>query len=147
MRGQLEEARRRREVETRELNRRLKLSKEGHGQDVPRQRIVVVGPCASGKSALVNILRDHGYNAHTSAQEHSYVPTMWLMTNPSHLIYLEVSLAVIKSRRRVSWDEEYLQEENRRLSHARDHADLIIQTDDFSLDQVAERALNFLGQV
>ncbi len=147
MRGQLEEARRRREAEEREQNRRLELSEQGDGTDVPPQRIVVVGPCASGKSALVNILRDQGYNAHAAAQEHSYVQAMWLMTNPSHLIYLDVGLNAIKQRRPVSWGEEYLQEENRRLAHARDHADIIIETDNLTLEQVASHALDFLAML
>ncbi len=146
MRGQLEEARRRREAEARENERRLRLSENGDGSDVPRQRIVIVGPCASGKSALVNILREQGYNAHASAQEHSYVPTMWMMTNPSHLIYLDANLPSICQRRKVSWGEDYLEEENRRLAHARAHADIIIDTSNFSLDDVASQALQFLNK-
>jgi ATPase subunit of ABC transporter with duplicated ATPase domains len=142
MRGQLEEARRRKEIEARELNRQLHLSGQQGGQEI--QRIAVVGPCGSGKSTLVNILRDHDYNAYSSAQEHSYVPTMWMMTNPSHLIYLDVRLETIRQRRQISWGEEYLQAENRRLAHARDHADIIIETDHFTLEQVVRRALDFL---
>lgn len=144
MRGQLEEARRRKEAEARELKRRIELSEVGDGSDVPRQRIVVVGPCASGKSALVNILRDEGYNARAAAQEHSYVQTMWMMSNPSHLIYLDAGLDAIKKRRRVSWGEDYLQEENRRLAHARAHADIVIETDNLTLEQIAGLALEFL---
>lgn len=144
MRGQLEEARRRREAEARELKRRIQLSAKGDGSDVPGQRIVVVGPCASGKSALVNILREAGYNARAAAQEHSYVQSMWMMSNPSHLIYLDVGLPAIRQRRRVSWGEDYLQEENRRLAHARAHADIVIETDNLTLEQVAVRALEFL---
>jgi len=144
MRGQLEEARRRREAEARELERRLHLSEQGDGSDVSLQRIVVVGPCASGKSALVNLLREQGFNAHAAAQEHSYVPTMWLMTNPSHLIYLDVSMPIIKKRRQVSWGEQYLEEENRRLAHAYKHADIIIDTNNLSVKQVAQCALEFL---
>ncbi len=144
MRGQLEEARKRREAEARELNRRLKLSENGDGLGVPHQRIVVVGPCASGKSVLVEALRERGYNAHASAQEHSYVQTMWMMTNPSHLIYLEADLATIYQRRRVSWGQDYLDEENARLAHARASADLIINTAGLAPLDVASRAIQFL---
>lgn len=146
LRGQLAEARKRQEAEARELNRVLESSNSG-GTSVgaTRQRIVVVGPCASGKSALVETLREQSYNAHSAAQEHSYVPTMWLMTNPSHLIYLEANLETIKRRRQVSWGEPYLQEENRRLAHARAHADIVLDTNTLSKKEVARRVLEFLA--
>ncbi len=145
LRGQLEEARKRREVEKRELERRLAASPNGDGVGVAPQRIVVVGPCASGKSALVDALRERGYNAHSAAQEHSHVQTMWLMNNPSHLIYLDANLETIKQRRRVSWGEDFLQEERRRLAHARAHADIIINTNHLTLPQVVEQAVKFLA--
>jgi hypothetical protein len=144
LRGHLEEARKRREAEAREVERRLRLSKESDGRHVPHQRIVVVGPCASGKSVLVEALREHGYNAYSSAQEHSYVKTMWKMTNPSHLIYLDVDIATIHQRRRVSWDQNYLDEENTRLAHARQNADLVINTISLTTAEVAQQALTFL---
>lgn len=145
LRGQLKEAQTRKEVEARELRRRLALSRDGSGNDVQRQRIVVVGPCASGKSALVEKLREYGYNAHAAAQEHSYVPAMWNMTKPSHLIYLDVDLENIKRRRQVSWGETYLQEENRRLAHAHAHADIILDTNQLNLEEVTALVLEFLN--
>jgi len=55
-------------------------------------RIAVVGPCASGKTALVERLRKLGYEAHECVQEHSYVPTMWQkISRPDVLIYLDAS--------------------------------------------------------
>lgn len=144
MRGQLEEARKRREAENREHNRRLKASENGDLASVPHQRIVIVGPCASGKSMLAEALREQGYNAHAAAQEHSYVKTMWQMTRPSHLIYLDVDLPNIKQRRKVSWGQDYLSEENERLAHARENADLIISTNDREPKQVVQQALEFL---
>jgi hypothetical protein len=144
MRGQLEEARKRREAENREHNRRLKVSVNGDLSSVPHQRIVIVGPCASGKSMLSEALREQGYNAYATAQEHSYVQTMWQMTRPSHLIYLDVDLPNIKQRRKIPWGQEYLTEENERLAHARQNADLIISTNDWEPDQVVQQALDFL---
>ena len=146
MRGQLEEARKRREAENRELRRRMEISPNGDLSQVPYQRIVVVGPCASGKSMLVEALREHGYNAHAAAQEHSYVKTMWQMTRPSHLIYLDVDMPNIRQRRKISWGEEYLSEENERLAHARQNADLIISTNDCEPTQVVQQALDFLEE-
>ncbi len=144
LRGQLEEARKRREVEQRELMRQEEARARGDMAASAQQRILIVGPCASGKSALVEILRENGYNAHAAAQEHSHVPSMWLMNNPSHLIFLEVNIETIKTRRNVSWGEEFLQEELHRLAHAHAHADLIIDTNVLTLQQVGDTALEFL---
>ena len=111
-------------------------------------RIAVVGPCASGKTALAERLRNLGYEARECVQEHSYVPTMWQkISQPDVLIYLDASLAVIAERRLADWSEEYLAKLNGRLSHARQHCDLYVQTDGLSEEEVLERALDFLGSV
>ena len=107
-------------------------------------KIVIVGPCAAGTSTLAENLRRLGYDAHPSAQEHSYVPDMWRMTGPDVLIYLDASMATIRRRREVSWGEEHLAAENRRLAHAREHCDLYVATDELSIQQVLERAVEFL---
>jgi thymidylate kinase len=105
----------------------------------------VVGPCASGKSTLVEALQAHGYDAHEVTQEHSYVPTMWQrFTKPDLLIYLDVSQEVAIQRRasesKVAWWDKL----KRRLQHARQHADLCIQTDNLCSHEVLNRALAFL---
>jgi len=111
-------------------------------------RIAVVGPCASGKTALAERLKNLGYEARECTQEHSYVPTMWQkISRPDVLIYLDASLPVVAERRPADWSEEYLAEQNRRLSHARQHCDLYIQTDELSEEEVLERALDFLRGV
>jgi RNase adaptor protein for sRNA GlmZ degradation len=143
-RGQLEEQRKRLQAEARELERRKELSDNGDGIGVPVQRIVVVGPCASGKTMLANKLRELGYNARSAAQEHSYVPTMWRMSQPSHLIYLDVSMDAIRQRRKVSWGQPYLDDENERLAHAREHADIVIDTDNLTAQEVVNAALQSL---
>jgi deoxyadenosine/deoxycytidine kinase len=108
-------------------------------------RITVVGPCASGKTALAERLQKLGYEARECVQEHSYVPTMWQrISQPDVLIYLDASLAVVAERRAADWSEEYLAKLNRRLSHARQHCDLYVQTDGLSEEEVLERALDFL---
>jgi deoxyadenosine/deoxycytidine kinase len=108
-------------------------------------RIAVVGPCASGKTALAERLRNLGYEARECTQEHSYVPTMWQkISRPDVLIYLDATLAVVAERRSADWSEEYLAKLNHRLSHARQHCDLYIQTDRLSEEEVLERALDFL---
>ncbi|HEX5503007.1 MAG TPA: hypothetical protein VFW96_10315, partial [Thermomicrobiales bacterium] len=45
-------------------------------------RVVVVGPCAAGKTTLVARLRARGHDAAVCAQEHSGVPYLWQLTRP-----------------------------------------------------------------
>lgn len=108
-------------------------------------RIAVVGPCASGKTVLVDKLRALGYEVRQCAQEHSNAPTMWrLISRPDILIYLDATLSIIAQRRRIEWGEEYLAEQCRRLRDARQHCHLYIQTDGLSEEEVLERAVDFL---
>ena len=106
----------------------------------------LVGPCASGKSTLQSGLTSRGYEARHIAQEHSYVPDMWLrITDPDVLIFLDVSFCSTIERRRINWNEADYEEQQRRLQHARCHAHLLIQTDELNEQQVLEEALRFLG--
>ena len=110
--------------------------------------LAVVGPCAAGKSTLIEGLRQHGYQARHVAQEHSYVQEMWkLLTSPDYLIYLDVSYQVSKQRTDSTWQETIFNRQIERLAHARDHADLIIQTDDLEPEEVLEQVLKFLGKI
>ncbi|MDA8235961.1 MAG: hypothetical protein M0Z31_14430 [Clostridia bacterium] len=109
-------------------------------------RIVVAGVCGSGKSTLVQGLRKLGYDAHTVAQEHSYVPKMWQMSNPGVLIYLDADLVTVCQRRKVQWGEDRLVEQRKRLAHAREQRDLYIDTNSLTIEEVLELAKNFLRQ-
>jgi CheY-like chemotaxis protein len=110
-----------------------------------RPLIGVVGPCTAGKSLLVQALRERGYNAREVAQEHSYVPEMWqLITQPDLLIYLDVTWEVARQRRRIDTTAAWWDELARRLRHARQHADLHINTDELTPQEVLESALVFL---
>lgn len=108
-------------------------------------RIGVVGPCAAGKSTLIAGLRLRGYQAKHIAQEHSYVQDMWQrLTNPDVLIYLDASYPVTLQRRKLNWTEaEYLVQIDR-LAHARQHADLRINTDSLAPEEVVERVIQWL---
>jgi hypothetical protein len=111
--------------------------------DVPL--VGVVGVCGSGKSTLIAGLVERGYTCRHIAQEHSYVPRMWkVITNPDFLIYLSASFGVCTARRRLNWNQADYDEQLRRLAHARQHADLSIDTDTHTPAQVLERALDFL---
>lgn len=107
--------------------------------------IGIVGPCAAGKSTLIAGLKEHGYQARHIAQEHSYVPAMWKrITKPDVLIYLDVSYPLSVQRLNLTWTlAEYAQEQNR-LRHARQYADLYIPTDNLSPEEILERVLEFL---
>jgi cytidylate kinase len=108
-------------------------------------RVGIVGPCGSGKSTLIAALEQRGYTCRHIAQEHSYVKDMWKrISNPDLLIFLEASFPVSTSRRKLNWNESDHAEQLRRLAHARQHADLIVDTDPLTPDEVAMRVLEFL---
>ncbi len=107
--------------------------------------VVVVGVCSSGKSTLVRALRDRGYHARSVSQEHSYVPHLWERSNPDVLVYLDAGVHTIRGRGRTRWRQSLLDEEHRRLQHARDHCHLYIPTDGLSPKDVASRVVTFLN--
>ncbi|MBV6394739.1 MAG: hypothetical protein HFACDABA_00306 [Anaerolineales bacterium] len=110
-------------------------------------RIGIVGPCGSGKSTLIAALEARGYTCRHIAQEHSYVKDMWKrISNPDVLIFLEASFIVSTARRKLNWNESDYAEQLRRLAHAHQHADLIVDTDPLAPEQVAARVLEFLDR-
>ena len=121
------------------------MDQEGQGD---RRRIVVVGPCASGKSTLVGNLRPKGYMIRNCAQEHSHVPQLWLKyCRADVLIYLDAGLETIGRRQgRSDWTQTRLDEQHRRLADARRHCDLYLYTDEWSREQVADRVEMFLTE-
>ena len=108
--------------------------------------IGIVGPCGAGKSTLITGLEKHGYVCRHIAQEHSYVQAMWqIITRPQLLIYLHASFPISTARRQLNWREKDHTEQLRRLAHAREHANLLIETDDLTPEQVLQKALDFLS--
>ncbi|MBP6017349.1 MAG: hypothetical protein KA586_11560 [Candidatus Promineofilum sp.] len=108
--------------------------------------VAVVGPCAAGKSTLVKALREAGYEARHPAQEHSYVPDMWRrLVDPDVLIYLDVTYEALLARRPTFGEREYLEREQARLAHAREHADLVVDTSGMTSEAVRELVLGALG--
>ena len=107
--------------------------------------IGVVGACGAGKSSLVAGLQERGYKPRHIAQEHSYVLDMWKrITDPDVLIYLEVSYENTVMRKKLDWTVDEFTEELRRLRHARQNADLVIDTNPLTKEQVLEKAIAFL---
>ncbi len=110
--------------------------------------IGVVGPCAAGKSTLVAELRSRRYQARHIAQEHSYVQDMWKqISDPDILIYLDVSFEISMKRTDSNWSRVIYDNQIQRLVHAKKHADLYINTDDLSTEQVLELVLTNLQDI
>jgi cytidylate kinase len=106
----------------------------------------VVGPCCAGKSTLVAALTARGYVARHIAQEHSFAPRMWhVIGHTDVLVFLDVSYAVAQQRRWMNWQPHHLQEQQRRLRHARDHCHLYLHTDTLTAQEVLNRVLAFLA--
>ncbi len=110
--------------------------------------IGIVGPCGSGKSTLIGGLEKAGYTCRHIAQEHSYVPYMWQrIAHPDVLIFLDASFEVCTARRCLHWTPADFEEQCRRLSHARQHADLVIRTDTLTVTDVLNCVLQFLQEI
>ncbi len=71
---------------------------------------------------------------------------MWQrITNPDLLIYLDCSIDTTRLRRNDrNFESWILDEERRRLAHAREHCDLYIATDDLTPEEILARALAFV---
>jgi GTPase SAR1 family protein len=108
------------------------------------RKIVVVGPCAAGKSTLVTALRELGYDAHASGQEHSEIAMLWQHSHPDVLIALEVDISAVRDRRSGSWPEWLHDRQVRRLAAASRAADLAIDTTAISPQTVVDRVVAYL---
>jgi dienelactone hydrolase len=111
---------------------------------VDSRRIVVVGPCASGKSTLVAALRARGYDARVSGQEHSAVAALWRTAQPDVLIALDADIAAVRARRAESWPEWLHDLQLTRLRQAIEAADVRIDTSSLAADRVTDLVLDFL---
>jgi Ni2+-binding GTPase involved in maturation of urease and hydrogenase len=116
---------------------------EHTGMDDPR-RIAVVGPCASGKSTLVENLVNRGYRAYAVAQEHSIIRDLWSKRNPDILIALDVSLDVVRQRRTPGWSAEIYKAQHERLRPAFEAADLVIDTGARDAEEVLRMSVDLI---
>jgi len=108
-------------------------------------RVVLVGICGSGKTTLAQGLRKLGYEVRECGQEHSEVPHMWqVISRPDVLIYLDAGEEVISRRGERHYLQGWVEEERRRLAHARAHCDFYVMTDDLTPAEVLARAATFL---
>jgi deoxyadenosine/deoxycytidine kinase len=112
----------------------------------PTGGIVIVGPCAAGKTTLARGLQAHGLPARQIAQEHSYVPDMWLrLSRPDILVFLDASYERCTQRKALNWTLAEYQEQHRRLAHAREHCHIYIDSDDLTPEEVLAAAIKGLG--
>jgi hypothetical protein len=82
-----------------------------------------------------------------SRKNNSYVPYVWQRTaNPEFLIFLRAAFSTCTKRRNLNWQEADYAEQPSRLAHARQHADLIVETDDRAAEEVLAQAIVFLEQ-
>lgn len=107
------------------------------------RRIVVVGPCASGKSTLASALRSFGYDAHVSGQEHSEIAKLWRRLKPDVMIALTVDAATVRERR-GTWPDWLHHTQERRLASAMASADLTIDTAVCGIQETVALALQHL---
>lgn len=90
--------------------------------------IVIVGPCGSGKTTLVDHLKPRGYNARVVAQEHSIIRDLWQKRNPDVVIALDLDLETLRRRRTPSWSQDLYDQQHERLREAFAAADLTLDT-------------------
>jgi cytidylate kinase len=111
--------------------------------------IGIVGPCGAGKSTLTKALDAQGYTTRHIAQEHSYVKDMWKrLTNPDLLIFLQASFSVTCQRKSSMpfWTKASYDEQQRRLAHALEHADLVVDTNMLTINEVLAKVTTFLEE-
>jgi len=109
-------------------------------------RVVLVGVCGSGKSTLAQGLVRLGYEVKECRQEHSGVPYMWqVLSRPDVLICLDASEEEIVRRGRHLYTTGLIDEQRKRLAHARTHSDLYLMTDGLDATQVLELVAAFLA--
>lgn len=111
----------------------------------PSAMVVIVGPCASGKSTLAEALRLRGFAVRIVAQEHSAVPDLWKRSSPDILIALDVDLEHLRQRRSPTWLEPVYVNQRYRLRNAFAAADLMVDTSALSAEDVLEMVLAWLA--
>lgn len=108
--------------------------------------VLIIGPCAAGKSTLARGLRDHGFSAHLVAQEHSGVANLWRKHSARAIVYLDVDLPNVHRRGRPDFPEWLHQKQHTRLQDAKRAADCYIDTAPLSIRDVLQQALRFLDE-
>jgi len=109
-----------------------------------RRRIVLVGPCASGKTTLAYHLAAHGHDVHICGQEHSGIRDFWRRMNPDVLVALDVDLPTLRLRRSSVWPEHLYDVQRGRLASAFAAADVVVDSASNDAEAVANCVLGWL---
>jgi len=108
------------------------------------RRIVVIGPCASGKTSLTTRLQRQGYDALACGQEHSEIAELWRHQQPDVVIGLRIALDTLRTRRSDGWSEAIFGRQMTRLESGYRNADLVIDCDEIDQEAVMERVIAWL---
>lgn len=108
-------------------------------------RVVIIGPCGSGKTTLVDGLRRLGFRAMVCGQEHSEIATLWRHTAPDLVVALEVDLPTVRRRRGEEWPAWLYEVQRRRLSVGAAAADLRLDTSELDAGTVLGRVAVLLS--
>ena len=70
---------------------------------------------------------------------------MWqVFAKADILVFLDVSYAVAQQRRWMDWQPADMEEQRRRLQHARERCDLYVNTDLLTIEEVRQTVLSYL---
>ncbi|MGH2615336.1 MAG: hypothetical protein ACRDJC_08860 [Thermomicrobiales bacterium] len=106
----------------------------------------MTGPCAAGKTTLVDALQTRGYDAHVSGQEHSEIASLWQRLEPDVLIVLNVDIVAVRQRRGENWPEWLHDLQVKRLETAAHAADLTVDTTELDPEDLVARVVAFLEE-
>ncbi len=110
------------------------------------RRIVVIGPCASGKTSLTARLQHVGYDALACGQEHSDIAELWKHQQPDVVIGLRIGLDTLRRRRSEAWSEDIYTRQMTRLESGYRNAHLLIDCDAVDQQAVFDRVVGWLAE-
>jgi hypothetical protein len=93
----------------------------------------------------VRALRQDGYDAHVSGQEHSEIASLWRLSRPDVLVVLEVDVETVRLRRGASWPDWLHDLQLRRLRAAAEAADFTIDTSRLRPQTMVDAVIAFLS--
>lgn len=115
-------------------------------QQPDRRRVVIIGPCASGKTSLTRRLQKRGFDARACGQEHSEIRELWRHMQPDVLIGLRIDLDTLRERRSSgTWSGTIYARQQARLASGYANADLVIDCDAVDQDDVEQSVLVWLS--
>ena len=104
-------------------------------------KIALVGGCGSGKTTIAAELKRAGHDAYIVGQEHSEVRTLWAVRSPEAVVYLHVTLDVVRERRGEHWPGWLYKKQQQRLKNAYEAADVHVNTAEQTVEESVEAIL------